>query len=245
MTEDEIHKIDAVELSHWWYRGTREICLSLLVPHLPRERPLRILDVGCGTGGNLLALAPFGHARGIDISPLCVDYCTGKGLDCSIGSMQDLNTPTRSLDLVTMFDVLNQAEPEETVGILSRIAAALEPGGLLAFREPALSVASGAHDRAVGIRRRFTKRDVAQVLRQAGFEPLRITYLNTILFPPIVLYRRLGDLLARDRVASDVESSPPLVNAALLGILRLERLLLRRFDMPFGVSVFVVARSAR
>ena len=60
----------AVEASHWWYVGTREICLALLMPHIGGGMPLRILDIGCGTGGNLAELARLGQARGIDLDPL-------------------------------------------------------------------------------------------------------------------------------------------------------------------------------
>jgi predicted TPR repeat methyltransferase len=147
-------------------------------------------------------------------------------------------------DLVTMFDVLNQADPGDVVPILSGIHAVLGPGGLLAFREPAMPIAGGAHDRAVGIQQRFTRDAVGGALRHAGFEPLRITYLNTLLFPPIVLRRRLGELVSgRERVESDVRPTAGWMNALLLRVLRAEGSLLRRGDLPFGVSVFAAARK--
>jgi SAM-dependent methyltransferase len=242
VTEDEIHKIAAIEQSHWWYVGTREICFSLLQPYLATNRQLRILDVGCGTGGNLFALSTFGIARGIDIDPLCVDYCRRKGLDVSPGSMTDLHEAPASLDLLTMFDVLYHAEPAETVGILRGMAAAIRPGGLIAFREPAMPIARGWHDRAVNGRQRFTVAGIAQSLREAGFEPLRVTYLNTVLFPPIVLVRRLQDLREPSHAASDVEATPEPLNTLLLGVLRFEKAVLQVANLPFGVSLFAVAR---
>jgi SAM-dependent methyltransferase len=244
ITDEEIRVIDAVELSHWFYRGMREVCARLMAPFLPVRRPLRILDVGCGTGGNLLQLSALGHAEGIDPSPLCVEYCRRKGLTCALGSMSDLSAVGGRFDVVTMFDVLNQAGAAETVAILRGIHAKLEPGGLVVFREPALRVAGGAHDRAVGIQQRFTRSVVRSSLERAGFQPLRITYLNTLLFPLIVLRRRLGELLhGSGRVESDVRPTGPLLNALLLGVLRAEGQLLRVMDLPFGVSVFAAARK--
>ena len=93
MNADEVHKMAAVEASHWWYVGTREICLALLRPHIGGRQPLRILDIGCGTGGNLAELARLGPARGIDLDPLCVDYTRRRGLECSLGNMLDFEVP--------------------------------------------------------------------------------------------------------------------------------------------------------
>jgi SAM-dependent methyltransferase len=242
LTEDEIHKIDAVELSHWWYRGTREIFFSLLAPYVEARPPLRILDIGCGTGGNLLEMARLGEASGIDVDPLCVDYCRRKGLRAELGSMLDVRAAAASLDLVTMFEVLTQVDSQDMDRVLSGIAKAVKPGGLIAFREPGMPVARGAHDRAVNIRQRLTTRGVRDALVGAGFEPLRVTYMNTLLFPPIVAFRRLQDALSPQYSASDVKPTSGLLNTALLAVLRVEKLLLRRIDLPFGVSVFAIGR---
>jgi SAM-dependent methyltransferase len=245
MTEDEIHKIAAIEQRQWWYRGTREICFSLLHPYLSAGKPgatSEILDVGCGTGGNLLELARYGHARGLDIDPLCVDYCRRKGLDVVLGDMFNLQQPAASLDVLTMFDVLYHAEPDDTVPILRGMASALKPGGLIAFREPAMDIARGWHDRAVNGRQRFTTGGIARSLRDAGFEPLRVTYLNTILFPPIVAIRRLQDFQEPNLAKSDVADTGEPINSLLLGILRIERAALQLINLPFGVSLFAVAR---
>jgi SAM-dependent methyltransferase len=242
MTEDEIRKIHALELSHWWYRGTREICFSLLAPYLTGRPPLDILDLGCGTGGNLLELSRFGRATGVDLDPLCVEFCRSKGLEATVGSILDIPASRASLDLVTMFDVLTQVGPADSDAVLVAIAGALRGGGLVAFREPAMALAAGAHDRAVNIQHRLTRGGIRASLQRAGIEPLRITYMNTLLFPPIVAMRRLGDILRPRHVASDVAAAPGLVNAALLAVLRAEKRILQRTDLPFGVSLYVIAR---
>ena len=243
MNPDEIHKIAALETSHWWYRGMREICMALLRPHIAGREPLRILDIGCGTGGNLAVLTEFGQARGIDPDPLCVDYGRRKGLECSLGNMLDFEAPPASLDLVTFFDVFTQVDRDMFPVTLPRIATALVPNGLLAFREPALPIARGAHDRAVNVRHRFKTSEVGEHLNRAGFEPLRVTYLNSLLFPPIVFARRLQDMLFPSLTASDVRPTPEPLNTLLLGVLRVEKQLLRISDLPFGVSLFAVARK--
>ena len=243
MNADEVHKMAAVESSHWWYVGTREICLGLLLPHLDGRGPLRVLDVGCGTGGNLAKLSRLGPARGVDLDPLCVDYTRRRGLDCSLGNMLDFEAHPASLDLITFFDVATHLSRDRFPAALSHMADALAPGGLLAFREPAMPIARGSHDHAVGILHRFTASDVRQCLEEAGFETLRITYLNSLLFPPIVLLRQCQNALAPTRAVSDVRPTPEPLNALLLGVLRIEKQLLRLTDLPFGVSLFAVARK--
>lgn len=243
MNADEVHKMAAVEASHWWYVGTREICLGLLQPHIAGRRPLHILDIGCGTGGNLAELARLGHAWGLDLDPLCVDYTRRRGLDCRLGDMLDFDAPPASLDLITFFDVATDLGRGPFPAVLKRAAAALAPGGVLAFREPAMPIARGSHDRAVDVRHRFTEPDVRRCLEEAGFEPLRITYLNTVLFPPIVLLRQLQNLLAPARAVSDVRPTREPLNTVLLSLLRIEKKLLRFIDLPFGVSLFAVARK--
>ena len=243
MNADEVHKMAAVEASHWWYVGTREICLSLLMPHIASRRPLRILDMGCGTGGNLTELARLGQARGIDFDPLCVDYTRRRGLECSLGNMLDFEAPPASLDLITFFDVATHLGRDQFPAVLAHAGAALAPGGVLAFREPAMPMARGSHDRAVDVRHRFTAPDVRHCLEEAGFEPLRITYLNTLLFPPIVLLRQLQNALAPTRAVSDVRPTPEPLNTLLLSLLRIEKQLLRFTDLPFGVSLFAAARK--
>ncbi len=243
MNADEVHKMAAVEASHWWYVGTREICLGLLQPHIAGRRPLHILDIGCGTGGNLAELDRLGHARGLDLDPLCVDYTRRRGLDCSLGNMLDFDTPPASVDLITFFDVATHLGRDQFPAVLEHVGAALAPGGVLAFREPAMPIARGSHDLAVDVRHRFTEPDVRRCLEEAGFEPLRITYLNTLLFPPIVLLRQLQRALAPTRAVSDVRPTPEPFNMLLLGLLRIEKQMLRFTNLPFGVSLFAVARK--
>ena len=71
-----------VEETHWWYVGRRRIIRSLVekICTTLNSNP-RILDVGCGTGANLKALAEYGRAEGVDISPQAIDFCRERGLD--------------------------------------------------------------------------------------------------------------------------------------------------------------------
>lgn len=81
------------------------------------------------------------------------------------------------------------------------------------------------------------------MLLQAGLEPLTITYWNTLLFPAIALVRFHHKIWPP--VASDLANPPsPFAKWLFGGVLRLERGILRALgSLPFGVSVFAVARK--
>ncbi len=70
----------AAEDEHWWFRGRWAVIEALLsrtsLPAAPR-----ILDAGCGTGGNLQRYSRLGEAAGVDPSPEAVRFCRGRGLE--------------------------------------------------------------------------------------------------------------------------------------------------------------------
>src|SRR5437867_1962284 len=51
--------------AHWWFRGRRAVLVALLRRRLPAGRH-RLLELGCGTGNMLEALAAFGETVGME-----------------------------------------------------------------------------------------------------------------------------------------------------------------------------------
>lgn len=54
-----------IEGRHWWFVGRRAI-LTDVIANLTRGERLAILEVGCGTGGNLDMLSGFGDVTGVE-----------------------------------------------------------------------------------------------------------------------------------------------------------------------------------
>jgi len=91
-----------VEESHWWYIGRRRIIRSFVKEICARvtDRPPRILDVGCGTGANLMLLSEFGDAEGVDVSPDALAFCRERGLDkVKLGAGEELPYDAGTFDL--------------------------------------------------------------------------------------------------------------------------------------------------
>src|SRR2546425_8472250 len=53
---------------HWWFRGRLAVLLAILRRVLPPGHA-RLLELGCGTGNVLAALAEFGEAGGMETHP--------------------------------------------------------------------------------------------------------------------------------------------------------------------------------
>src|SRR5262245_49529982 len=111
MEPEAFHEMAALEATHWWYVGMRDITRRFLAPYLSGSVQRRILDAGCGTGANLAMLGEYGQALGFDFSPIAVGYTSklhaGRVARASIAGQP---YPDNSFDLVTSFDVLYAKE---------------------------------------------------------------------------------------------------------------------------------------
>ncbi len=230
-----------VEDRQWWFAGMRAISRALLRGSLQGAEAGRLLDAGCGTGRNVVDLAGFGSALGVDLSGEAIALCRRRGVRAVQGSVLSLPFKDASFGLVTSFDVLYHRWVEDDRAAVVEIGRVLRPGGLLLARVPALTLLWGAHDEAVHSRHRYTRRELVTLLESAGFEVLRASYANFFLFPLLLLRRTLDRLASRH--GSDVSMLPAPLEGLFLGLLRLEAVLVRHLSLPIGASVLALARK--
>jgi len=158
-------------------------------------------------------------------------------------SLTDLPFENSSFDLVTSFDVICCiTEHGLAFDEMSRV---LRPGGRVVLNLPAYNPLRSEHDLAVHIKKRYTRADVGEEVERAGLTVERITHANTLLFPIEAAVRVAKKLPARSasEARSDLHTLPSAVNRSLTQPLFLERRLLRKIDLPFGLSVICVARK--
>ena len=232
-----------VEQSHWWYTGRRRIIAGFVADICRRvtaRRP-RILDVGCGTGANLLLLSQYGDAEGVDVSEDALAFCRERGLDhVKQGAGEELPYEDGTFDLVTAFDVVEHMD-DDLAG-LTEMRRVLRPGGRVLLFVPTFMFLWGLQDDVSNHRRRYRLPELRRVLEQAGFEIERSTYANITFFLPILLVRKLMRLTG---IKTDTENT---INvSALNGIFRAvfasEGTVLRHTNLPFGVSGLCVAKK--
>lgn len=230
---------------HWWFVGRRRILLSILdryLPPAPAGRDRRILDVGCGTGTMLAHLAQYGVTEGVDADSNAVRFCHRRGVSrVSHLTTDELPFAAREFDLVTAFDVLEHVEDD--LGMLREIERVLRPGGMLLLSVPAYRFLWGPHDEINHHKRRYVSRHVRERLREAGLAVERVSYFNTLLFPPIAATRILRPDRPRSReLKSDFALGPQRRMNSLLGrLFSTEAAVLPHLDLPFGVSILGLA----
>jgi SAM-dependent methyltransferase len=231
-----------VEQSHWWHIGRRKIIASFVADicrHVTDRRP-RILDVGCGTGANLLMLSEYGDAEGVDVSEDALAFCHERGLEqVKLGAAEALPYDDGTFDLVTALDVVEHLD-DDLAG-LREMRRVLRPGGRVLLFVPTFMFLWGLQDDVSHHRRRYRMPELQRVLEQAGFEVERTTYANITFFMPILAMRKLMRLTG---IKAETENNinVPALNGVLGSILGAESAILKYVNIPFGVSGLCVGR---
>lgn len=246
--KEVMHRLhDELDDRHWWFAARRRIVLQLLSEALAHGGPaagrrLRLLDIGCGAGGTLRELARLGEAFGVDAEPAEVEAARRRsGCDVRLGRLPEpISFEDASFDVVTLLDVLEHIDDD--TASLATVARLLRPGGLFLCTVPAYPFLWSEHDAINEHKRRYTRSTLRARLEAAGFGVRKMSYYNTLLFPPIAAARLLR---ARRKSGGDPdlgEVAAPL-NAILRGVFAAERYWLRLGSFPFGVSVLAIARK--
>jgi SAM-dependent methyltransferase len=234
-----------VEEHHWWYRGMEVITRALLERRIRPSARLKILDAGCGTGGAMTTyLAEYGDVTGVDVSLQALNFCRRrKASRLARASVLHLPFAQNSFELVTSFDVLYEQAVMSDLSALREFARVLAAGGWLLMRLPAYDWLRGRHDEQVHTRQRYTMKQVKDRLKQAGLTVEHLSYANTLLFP-LAAVKRLGErVLPRKENNSDLSLNAGSLAPLFRVLLSSEARLVAGRGLPFGLSVFAVARK--
>ncbi len=233
---------------YWWYRGLHGMIADLLLG-AGIGAQARVLDAGCGTGGNMqhlrqtLSVEPYGFDYSSDASPFWGNRSLRR---CGIASINEIPYPSDSFDAVVSVDVLESNAVNEQKAI-SELVRVTRPGGVLLLVVPAYRwLLTEEHHRAVHASRRYTRAQVIGLLQAYAVEIIRATYFFTLLFPAIALYRLALQRFSQppsETPRSELNPLPSLINSALTGLMQAERKLAQVTDLPFGSSVIVLGRK--
>jgi SAM-dependent methyltransferase len=228
-----------LQQDHWWFAARREI-LAAEIRRLRLPDPAQILEAGCGPGGNLAMLQRFGEVAAIEPDEESRAYAAERnGVDVRAGLLpQTAPDFGRPFDLVAAFDVIEHV-PDDA-GAVARLGEYLKPGGFMITTVPAYGWMWSEHDAAHHHQRRYDLKAYRRLFENAGLKVRRASHFNTLLFPPIAAVRLAKN--AAGRSGGDDTMPSPAVNGVLKTVFGLERGLLAAADLPFGVSILLIAQ---
>jgi SAM-dependent methyltransferase len=239
MEVEEYARIAAAEDDHWWYRNTRALTAELLQPWLGTDQ--RILDAGCGPGGNGAWLASYGRVIGVDLAREALQFVRARRPATApvLASAEHLPFVDGAFDVAVGITLLYTVRDD--VAALGELARVLRTGGALLLLEPAFASLRRAHDVTVHGLRRYRRDELAGLAERSGLQVRRSTYAYSFLAPPAALLavlERRGSQSADD-TGSDVERRA--LDRVFAPMAKAERRWLARHDVAVGTSAVVVA----
>lgn len=201
-----------IEERHWWFVARRTILRDIvrsIAPPMGRRHQI-VVDIGCGTGANLAALASEYRCVGVDTSPEAIKLARERFSDVTFlcGKAPDEIRPWLArADVVLITDVLEHVFDDR--GLLEPIVDICPVGAKLLITVPADMRLWSPHDTAFGHFRRYD----AQTLRRvwAGL-PVRcrlLSGLNCRLYPAVRATRAVNRILGRSSGAANTDFRMP------------------------------------
>ena len=251
---------DEMGAQNFWSESRTRLLKGVLgdiAANIRRERTglrtVRLLEVGCGSGKFLAALAAdadlsltgsevylkglqsekrWNAARAVEFVQLDVEH----------------DAIPEKFDIVGAFDVLEHI-PDD-LSAMKNVAAMLDDGGYFVITVPQYMFMWSSLDELVMHKRRYAKSELLDKLDKAGFSVDYCTSYLFLLFP-LMLASRMTDKLkkpAADRsgaLKSKVQF-PAVLDRAFSTVMRAdEALIRRRLRLPFGGSLLLIARKRR
>jgi ubiquinone/menaquinone biosynthesis C-methylase UbiE len=246
MRIDFYDKYASMEEKHWWFLWRLDM-IERLIRSINLTPEAKILDIGCGTGGMLKQLENHGMAVGLDFAPKAIEHCRKRGaINIVRGATEHLPFSDDTFDVVSILDVIEHLDDDN--GALVNAFRVTRPGGVVFITVPAFQFLWTEHDIVNQHRRRYTTKQLRSIIESAGFETVKLTYTNTTLFLPVLLFRLAKKMVRRSinknaMDETDISEAPPVLNWLLLQILKVETQIFCKVNMPFGVSILAVVRK--
>ena len=251
--KDEVFELQAsLEESHWWFLGRRSILHSLLAAILPPHSGGTVIDIGCGTGGNIASLAEGYRCVGLEPAPAALALARRRYPSVQFVAGGD---PALVAEFVTPGTVILLTDVLEHVVddflLFSQVLAIMPPGSHVLLTVPANPALWSPHDVALAHYRRYDIARLRLVWHQLPVREHLVTPFNARLYPLVRLRRALAALSGTSSGSrgTDLSLPPAPLNRLLAAVFAGERIpLVRALDRataPFRSGVSLLALLER
>jgi len=235
-------RLAAIEQDHFWFRVRNELIQWALGKYFPDAKSF--FEVGCGTGFVLEGIReklPGTRLVGSEIFLDGLAFAKARLPGVEFYQMDARSIPFEGeFDVVGAFDVLEHLV-EDNKALAQMFNAARLGGGLL-LTVPQQRYLWSASDEHAMHRRRYSYAELRQKVETAGFQIVRITSFNSLLFPLMVWSRMQQKRDQEFQPWRELEITPTL-NRIFRSILKLERSLIEKgLSFPVGGSLLLIGR---
>jgi len=232
-------KYHSIEEYNWWFVSRRNTILSM-ISGLPKDT--KILDIGCSGGVLILALkeAGFTNVTGLDFSEEAIAQCKSKGLDkVHVMDAHYPNFKDEEFDFIISSDCLEHLDKDEIA--LKNWFKLLKKGGKCIIFVPAYMSLWSEHDVINHHFRRYTRQELVEKSKKAGFTVTKASYWNFSLFFPTYIFRKFRNMTGKkeEQPKDHLQGFNPVVNNVLKGLINVENLFFKSTGFPVGVSTMV------
>tara|TARA_B110000090_G_scaffold56895_1_gene64885 strand:+ start:884 stop:1597 length:714 start_codon:yes stop_codon:yes gene_type:complete len=221
---------------HWWFQARKKI-IDQIISSINLKKKKNILDFGAGSGVNLDMLRKHGlvdiHEQNKYARAVIKKERKIKNL------YSTLKIKKNFYDLILLADVIEHVkQPKELLKDLKKF---LKKDGHILITVPAYQFLFSKKDKVLGHYRRYNKELLKTEL--SGFKVENISYFNTFLCIPIIIMTMLNKFLKKDYI-KQVETTPNFIlNKLCYIIFASEKYFIKYFNLPFGISIYVLAKN--
>lgn len=233
-----------LEPSSFWFRSRNRLVLQLLHRYFPAAK--RLLEIGCGTGfvlDGIRKARPELELTGSDLHDAGLTFASQRLTGVPLYQIDCRRLPFKThFDVVCALDVLEHITEDETA--IAEMFRAIRPGGGAIISVPQHPGLWSAGDDFAHHKRRYTRHELGNKLRAAGFDVRLMTSFVFLLLPAMTAAR------ARQRRRKTYDpmteyGAPRWIDRAFEVTLEAERWLISRgMSLPAGGSLFAVAVKA-
>jgi SAM-dependent methyltransferase len=246
MRAEDFEYLYNLEERFWWFVAMRHITDAIVGADTKGET-LDLLDAGCGTGYNIEHYEKSGHrVFSFDIAEPAIAGVLKRGFRkvCQ-ASVTQIPYRSGTFDLVFSFDVLEQLSVKDGTEAIREMHRVLKPGGCLFIRVPAFEWMRSSHDADLNTVHRYSRPELVQMMRRAGFEIRLASYANTLLFPVVMLKRSLKRVgVGRGTDVKPLPDGLGWIDPIFRSVLAAEaRVLGAGQSFPFGLSVIAYGQK--
>jgi len=238
--KDKIEKLYKYEQSHFWFKNRRKIIVRAIKTYVGKDK--RIIEIGAGTGSIMRSIINEGY-KNVSVGEIHGNglvYAKGYGVR-NLFQFDVLRSPFKEhFDAIGMFDVIEHLSDDRKA--IKESHRMLSRGGRLFITVPAHMWLWSTIDESSGHKRRYSIKNVNNLLKDNGFKIIKSKYFFSCLIPFLLFRKLLNPKTGDDRRGQGLEIGR-YANLILDSLVKTEDRLLGSLNIPFGGSILVIGEK--